>query len=314
MSQMPAKSDPIVFGEVLFDCFEDGSRVLGGAPFNVAWHLKAFGEAYGFDPLLISRVGQDAGGNQIEAKMDGWGMRMGGLQRDPDHPTGEVDIYLTNGQPDFTIADPSAYDFIEEPEAELPQPSLLYHGSLALRHETCRQTLANLRARYPAPIFIDVNLRRPWWEPEIVHELLRHADWLKINEDELRALSSTEHESGLEQLAAAMVKRHSLAALIVTLGERGAFVLEADGTRVDVAPGGRVEVVDAVGAGDAFASVCILGILDGWPWEKTLQRAQQFAARLVSQRGAIIEDREIYRGFLEQWSAPHQPPLNRSAS
>ena len=33
---------PVVFGEVLFDCFPDGSRVLGGAPFNVAWHCQAF--------------------------------------------------------------------------------------------------------------------------------------------------------------------------------------------------------------------------------------------------------------------------------
>ena len=45
-----------VFGEVLFDHFPDGRRVLGGAPFNVAWHLQAFGEA----PRFISRVGADA--------------------------------------------------------------------------------------------------------------------------------------------------------------------------------------------------------------------------------------------------------------
>ncbi|MBA1332725.1 carbohydrate kinase, partial [Candidatus Endoriftia persephone str. Guaymas] len=50
------ESHPIIFGEVLFDCFEDGSRVLGGAPFNVAWHLQALGAA----PLFISRVGDDS--------------------------------------------------------------------------------------------------------------------------------------------------------------------------------------------------------------------------------------------------------------
>ena len=36
-------TQPLIFGEVLFDQFEDGSSVLGGAPFNVAWHLQAFG-------------------------------------------------------------------------------------------------------------------------------------------------------------------------------------------------------------------------------------------------------------------------------
>ena len=47
-----------VFGEVLFDHFPDGSRVLGGAPFNVAWHLQAFGQS----PRFISRIGNDPAG------------------------------------------------------------------------------------------------------------------------------------------------------------------------------------------------------------------------------------------------------------
>ena len=59
---------PAIFGEVLFDCFEDGSRVLGGAPFNVAWHLQAFG----CKPLLISRVGDDPMGKLIRETMLQW--------------------------------------------------------------------------------------------------------------------------------------------------------------------------------------------------------------------------------------------------
>ena len=46
---------PLIFGEVLFDRFPDGSIVLGGAPFNIAWHLQAFKQS----PLFISRVGDD---------------------------------------------------------------------------------------------------------------------------------------------------------------------------------------------------------------------------------------------------------------
>ena len=51
---------PCIFGEVLYDHFPDGQRVLGGAPFNVAWHLQAFGQA----PRFVSRVGHDAEGRQ----------------------------------------------------------------------------------------------------------------------------------------------------------------------------------------------------------------------------------------------------------
>ena len=59
---------PWIFGEVLFDCFPDGSRVLGGAPFNVAWHLQALG----LEPLFLSRVGRDAAGREIRTAMGEW--------------------------------------------------------------------------------------------------------------------------------------------------------------------------------------------------------------------------------------------------
>ena len=56
---------PIIFGEVLFDCFPDGSAVLGGAPFNVYAHLGRMG----LDPLMITRVGEDERGNRLLAAM-----------------------------------------------------------------------------------------------------------------------------------------------------------------------------------------------------------------------------------------------------
>ena len=61
---------PLIFGEVLFDRFPDGSEVLGGAPFNVAWNLRGLGQ----DPLLVSRVGKDELGDRILDAMDGFGL------------------------------------------------------------------------------------------------------------------------------------------------------------------------------------------------------------------------------------------------
>ena len=61
---------PLIFGEVLFDHFPDGSAVLGGAPFNVAWHLQAFG----LKPLFVSRVGNDAAGESVRWAMRQWRM------------------------------------------------------------------------------------------------------------------------------------------------------------------------------------------------------------------------------------------------
>lgn len=79
-------SQPCIFGEVLFDQFPDGRRVLGGAPFNVAWHLQAFGEA----PIFISRVGRDEDGASILGGMQKWGMDVVGMQMDEKLPTGRV--------------------------------------------------------------------------------------------------------------------------------------------------------------------------------------------------------------------------------
>jgi fructokinase len=84
-----------IFGEVLFDHFPDGTRVLGGAPFNVAWHLQAFGQS----PLLISRVGSDPEGTQVRAAMRDWSLSSSGLQTDTVHPTGKVTVAFQDGEP-----------------------------------------------------------------------------------------------------------------------------------------------------------------------------------------------------------------------
>ena len=71
---MPDPHDliPVLFGEVLFDTYPDGNRVLGGAPFNVASHLQAFGAR----PLFVSRVGEDPNGDEVRGRMQSRGMRM----------------------------------------------------------------------------------------------------------------------------------------------------------------------------------------------------------------------------------------------
>lgn len=150
---------PAIFGEVLFDCFEDGSRVLGGAPFNVAWHLQAFG----CKPLLISRVGEDAMGREIRDTMLQWGMSAAGLQLDSGHASGEVQVSLQAGQPSFDIVADRAYDHIDAGSLPRINPSLIYHGTLALRNAESAAALNHLLQHCQSPVFMDVNLRPPWW-------------------------------------------------------------------------------------------------------------------------------------------------------
>ncbi len=286
---------PLLFGEVLFDCFEDGSRVLGGAPFNVAWHLQAFG----FSPLFISRVGDDPMGREIRDTMFHWGMSTAGLQLDSAHPTGEVRVSLVDGQPSFDIVADRAYDHISDDPLPPLTPALIYHGSLGLRQAQSAAALKALLKQYDAPVFLDVNLRPPWWEREQVSHLLDHTQWLKINDDELHTLLPGPETLG--QKAANLMDIHGLALIIVTQGEQGAFALGQNGDSASIKPGNKSAVVDTVGAGDAFASVCIVGLLQEWPLALTLERAQQFASLLVSQRGATNDDPGLYAPLLTEW-------------
>ena len=103
-----------IFGEVLFDHFPNGKRVLGGAPFNVAWHLQAFGQT----PCFISRIGDDPEGQAVFAAMRDWGMDTDGVQIDPTKATGRVSVRFDGGEPVYEIVEHCAYDAIQSEAAD----------------------------------------------------------------------------------------------------------------------------------------------------------------------------------------------------
>lgn len=284
-----------IFGEVLFDRFDDGVEILGGAPFNVAWHLQAFQQA----PLFISRVGQDQAGAKIQAAMQTWGMSQAALQIDSQYPTGAVEITLNNGEPEYQILANQAYDFIDNRALPSFDCFLLYHGSLAARQPVSRNALQCLMNRHQGKVFIDINLRRPWWNQALVAELLTQANWVKLNHHELQQLQAD--GDSLEAKMRLFIERYQLDVLVVTLGEQGAWAIDGHGELLKVQPDSHQVVVDTVGAGDAFASVLLLGILEAWPLAVSLQRAQQFASALVGQRGATVSDLDFYQPFKAEW-------------
>lgn len=292
-----------MFGEVLFDRFPDGSIVLGGAPFNVAWHLQAFG----MSPLLVSRIGADALGRQISTAMIEWGMDRSGLQLDSAHQTGTVDVTIIDGEPTFDIAPNRAFDFIDR--FALPPictDTTLYHGSLAIRNDTSRETLAELRHHNEGFAFVDVNLRAPWWTMDILLEILEGADCIKLNQNELNQLVG--QGTSVAAKAVRLLTNMSAELVIVTRGKQGAIAYTADGTSYEASPEPARRIVDTVGAGDAFSAVLLLGQAKKWDIDVTLDRAQIFASAIVGVRGATVRDPGFYAGFLERWDiAPGQP-------
>ncbi len=286
---------PILCGEVLFDHFPDGHTVLGGAPFNVAWHLQAFG----LRPLLISRIGADREGERIRAAMVDRGMDTSGLQVDPVYPTGAVHVSLDEGEPAFHVLPERAWDYLDAGQLPtLTDAGLLYTGSLIRRSPTSARAVEALQ-RPGLPRFLDVNLRTPWWSADAVLDMMRGARWLKLNEDELRRLSPDARP--LAERAEALREQTGAEALLVTRGQRGAVLHTGSPRPLRVIPETGSKVVDSVGAGDAFVSVLIAGLLLDWPVRDTLLRAQAFATAIVGQRGAVPESASFYQPFLQAW-------------
>lgn len=292
---------PLIFGEVLFDQFAGGESVLGGAPFNVAWHLKGFG----LSPLLLSRVGDDDLGRQILAAMQNWHMDCAAMQVDAEHATGTVQVALHDGQPDFDIVADVAYDYIDASICQTLQdgtpPGVIYHGSLALRSEQSRQTLAALKSTLQVPVFLDVNLRPPWWQPQVLSALIQGVQSLKLNDHEILQLSSDlDSDATLLQRAQYMQDKYQVTNIILTRGAQGALLLDqqtsTQATAVDVP-----HMVDTVGAGDGFSAVALYGLLHGWPAQKILKLATDFAARICGLRGAITQDQHFYKDAMQQW-------------
>ena len=292
---------PVVFGEILFDVFPDGTEVPGGAPFNVAWHLHHFG----CRPLMISRVGRDERGKQVLARMRDVGMDTRGIQIDDHHPTGVVQVTFVEGQPQFDIAPNAAYDFIDWPAmndllASISGRLLLAHGTLAIRSPVTLNAFSRLIEVFYPPVFVDVNLRAPWWDEETVKRVLREARWVKLNADELRQV--VPNVGDLLSAAQYLVEKHKLDTVIVTEGEQGATVCRADGETANEAALRLDRFVDSVGAGDAFCAVMVAGLLMGWPMGSlALTRAIHFAAEICQTKGATNAPPELYQRLKQEW-------------
>ncbi|MCC5834495.1 MAG: hypothetical protein JJU20_07165 [Opitutales bacterium] len=286
---------PLVLGEVLYDHFPDGSKVLGGAPFNVAWNLRGFG----LNPLMLSAVGNDASGQEILGRIHAWGMSTSGIECHPQHPTGAVKVSNPSTDPSYDILENRAYDFIHPPAFPIrsEEYGIFYHGSLAYRSPQTRDTILRIREQSGLKVFLDINIRRPWFKKAWLPRLLNGVTWLKLNLDELAALSGSkpDSEAWVHDQSMAVMEHHEIPYLLVTDGSRGAHFVKRSGDHAFAEAGRAEPFIDSVGAGDAFASVCIFGIQHGWDLQTILQRAVGFAAKVCQMQGATTLEKDFYK-------------------
>jgi fructokinase len=299
---MKAKKVIGIFGEVLADIFPD-KTVLGGAPFNVARHLQAFG----LRPVLITRTGQDALRTELLQEMHRLKMDVSGLQIDAIYPTGQVKVQLTEDGHQFEILQNQAYDHIHAGITHMVtmslKPELAYFGTLAQRSMPSRLALDEFLADGKCPRFLDINLRAPFYNKHTIRRSLLRSDIVKLNEDELLVVAKyfkidapSIHEKARQLLAEFDIKQ-----VIVTAGAKGAWMVNANAIIKSDVEATDTLLVDTVGAGDAFSAVCILGHALNWDPVTTLNRANQFASAICGVRGGAPADISFYKSFILEW-------------
>ena len=308
-----SKQTVAVFGEALVDDFIT-EQVVGGAPFNVARNLAAFGVA----TLMITRIGEDKNGALMRGEFERFGMSEAGLQVDPREATGRVVVERSAGGHRFIILPDQAYDYVETRPALAAladaQVAVVYFGTMAQRHECSRGSLRAMLEASKALRYLDLNVRDGQVTERIAHESLHLADVVKVNEDELKDLFSwyTHTKPDTEDAASpvladaclTLMRIFSLQGLIVTLGERGALYFSVDGSvTANHECHAPAHIVDTVGAGDAFSAVFLFGRSQGWPLPLTLARANAFAGAICGISGAVPADIAFYAPWLACWRA-----------
>lgn len=295
---------PIVlcFGEILWDFLPDG-LFPGGAPFNVAYHLRQLG----LDSRVVSAVGRDVLGDELLRRLHDWGIPTDLITRHTGLMTGYVRATIgPDGDAQYDITRSVAWDqipILNEVVYVANQSRALVFGSLAQRSPFNRNALDRLLAVMPAEALrvFDVNLRPPHDDLELVRDRAKRTDILKLNAAEAARLAADEPETPgrEEEHARRLAAECGCARVCVTAGERGAGLLSNDAWYWE--DGRQVEVADTVGAGDAFLASLVASLIEGRSSDgELLARACRLGEWVASRRGAT----PAYDP-----SSPHQPSI-----
>ncbi|MEE4491741.1 sugar kinase [Streptomyces sp. BE230] len=239
---------------------------IAGAESNVAMYLAD----HGVPARWVSALGDDPFGRRIRGEVAASGVDVGGVRTDPHRPTG---LLVKDPGNDGTrvhyyrrgSAASALTPALLDDEAVRTAGLIHLSGITPALSTGCRELVAALLEppadERPCPVSFDVNHRPALWPDGtaagVLLALARQADITFVGLDEAQALWG-------EELADAAAVRELLPEpriLVVKDGGRAATAFEGD--RADTVPAPRVEVVEPVGAGDAFAAGFLAGLLHG---------------------------------------------------
>lgn len=275
-------------GEILWDVLPDGKQ-LGGAPSNFAYISTLLGN----EGIVASRIGSDLLGSEAVRHLSALEVNTRFVQSDATHATGTVQVKVDHaGQPKFEIAEEVAWDFLEWTSAWATlaaEADAICFGSLAQRASVSRTTIRQFlgAARPQAVRVFDVNLRQSFFSSEVLSESMKRADIVKLNHEELPRIMELFGLENRDEIASAdsLMEFHNLKLLCVTRGCRGSLLVSQQGLNDHT--GYRIQVADAIGAGDAFTAGLIYEYMRGSTLPEMNETANRVGAWVASQVGAM---------------------------
>lgn len=279
----------VTFGEVLMDCLPD-KNVIGGAPFNVAIHLKRFENQVTF----ISKIAKDDFGKELFEFAKNEKIEKG-ISFDKNHPTGFVSVEFIENEPQYTIETEKAWQFIDYVAIDNPVDVFIY-GSLALFFEKNQITFLQYKSENPEAIFVcDLNLRGDFYSEKTINLCLSNTTILKVNDDEWIYLKEIYKQNTDNQLLDYLKNTFRLIKIIRTQSHKGALVYW-DNKIIQQSTTMILDNLfkDAIGAGDGFLASFLNSYFKENDVQKALQKALIFAGNICQFSGAIPSDRNIY--------------------
>jgi len=241
---------------------------------------------------MVSRVGNDDYGREILAEAEKKGINTENITLDLNHPTGTVTVSLDEyGKPDFIIHKDVAWDFLEwsnNLKVLAKRCDAIVFGSLAQRSIKSRETIQRLlnSTRKDSIRVFDINLRQSFYSREIIEDSLHVCEILKINDDELSIVSNLLNVKGSAiDVIWHLINKYSIGLVALTCGSEGSFLVKNN--KISHHHGFKVDVVDTVGAGDAFTAALIVGALKGNSLDEINENANRLASYVCTQRGAL---------------------------
>jgi fructokinase len=274
-------------GELIWDLLPTGKR-LGGAPSNFA-HISAL---LGDEAVIASRVGNDQLGIEALTELREKGIPEHPVQRDVEHPTGTVGVSIgEHGEPNFLVNENSAWDYLEFTptwQTLAAQMDAVCFGTLGQRNPKARETIMLfLEATRPECLRIfDVNLRHSFFTRPLLEESLRHSTIVKLNHEEILQVGDLLNSSTFSEaeIARLLLRRFKIELVAITRGPDGcALITKADFVEH---PGFKANVVDTIGAGDAFTAMLVHLYLRDAPLQTMAEEANRIGAWITSQSGA----------------------------